>query len=117
MPTIDADAHVIETENTWNYLEGHEAQFQPVLLSANRDGREFWLIDGNVFPRSNVNKAIPIASREMLDVKERLRHLDELELDVQVLYPTVFLRQLSTTLPAVIFMWAVRETRGFCPMW
>ena len=95
MPTIDADAHVIETENTWNYLERDEAQFQPVLLSANRDGRQFWLIDGNVFPRSNVNKAIPIASREMLDVKERLRHLDELELDVQVLYPTVFLRQLT----------------------
>jgi len=31
----------------------------------------------------------------MLDVKERLRHLDELELDVQVLYPTIFLRQLT----------------------
>ena len=90
MPTIDADAHVIETENTWNYLEGHEAKFQPVLLSANRDGGEFWLIDGNVFTRSNVNKAIPIASREMLDVKERIRHLDELELDVQILYPTSF---------------------------
>ena len=39
MPTIDADAHVIETENTWNYLEGHEAEFRPALLSANRDGR------------------------------------------------------------------------------
>ena len=62
MPTIDADAHVIETENTWNYLEGLEAEFRPVLLSANRDGREFWLIDGNVFARSNVNKAIPVAS-------------------------------------------------------
>ena len=56
MPTIDADAHVIETENTWNYLEGHEAEFRPALLSANRDGREFWLIDGNVFTRSNVNE-------------------------------------------------------------
>ena len=43
MPTIDADAHVIESESTWNYLEGHEAQFKPVLLSANHDGRAFVL--------------------------------------------------------------------------
>src|SRR5262244_2034082 len=95
MPTIDADAHVVETENTWNYLEEYEAEFRPVLLSANRDGREFWLLDGNVFTRTNINKNIPLASREMLAVKERLRHLDELDLDIQVLYPSVCLRQLT----------------------
>ena len=100
MPTIDADAHVIETENTWNYLDEREAEFQPILVSSNHDGREFWLIDGSVFTRSNINKAIPKASREMLDVKERLRHLDELSLDVQILYPTIFLKQL-TRKPAV----------------
>ena len=38
MPTIDADAHVIETENTWNYLEGHETQFQPVLPQTAMEG-------------------------------------------------------------------------------
>ncbi len=32
MPIIDADAHVIETERTWEYMEDPEAKFRPTLV-------------------------------------------------------------------------------------
>jgi predicted TIM-barrel fold metal-dependent hydrolase len=95
MPTIDADTHVIETERTWAYMEGDEAKFRPTIVSA-ENGRQLWLIDGKVFSRGvNVNPDIPPGVREMRDIEARLRHMDELEIDVQVLYPSLFLRPLT----------------------
>jgi predicted TIM-barrel fold metal-dependent hydrolase len=95
MPTIDADAHVIETERTWEFMAGAEAKYKPVVVSM-EGGRQFWLIDGRVFSRGvNVNPAIPAAVREMRDIETRLRHMDELEIDIQVLYPSLFLRALT----------------------
>jgi uncharacterized protein len=95
MPTIDADAHVIESERTWEYMEGPEAKYKPVFVSM-ESGRKLWLIDGKVFSRGvNINQEIPAAVREMRDLETRLRHMDELEIDVQVLYPSLFLRALT----------------------
>ncbi len=95
MPTIDADTHVIETERTWEYMEGDEAKFRPALVSM-KSGRKFWLIDGKVFSRgANVDPDIPSGVREMRDIQARLRHMDALEIDVQVLYPSLFLRPLT----------------------
>ncbi len=96
MATIDADAHVIETERTWEYMEPGEAELRPLRMSPGQGGREFWLVDGRVFSRGvNVNKDIPAASREMQDIELRLKHMDELDIDVQVLYPSLFLRPLT----------------------
>lgn len=96
MPTIDADAHVIETERTWEYMEGAQAKFRPALVSL-EGRRQFWLIDGKAFSRGvNVNQEIPAEIREMRDIKARLRHMDELEIDMQVLYPSLFLRPLTS---------------------
>jgi predicted TIM-barrel fold metal-dependent hydrolase len=95
MPTIDADTHVIETERTWEFMEGSEAKFRPAIVSV-ESGRQLWLIDGKVFSRGvNVNPDIPADVREMRDIEARLRHMDELEIDVQVLYPSLFLRPLT----------------------
>lgn len=97
MPVIDADAHVLETERTWDYMEASEREFRPQIVSArDQPGREFWLIDGRVQPKSqNVGQDAPRASREMEDIETRLNHMDELGVDIQVLYPTVFLRPLT----------------------
>jgi predicted TIM-barrel fold metal-dependent hydrolase len=97
MPTIDADAHVIETEHTWDYMESSESKFRPVTVTVNNEpNKQFWLIDGGVFSRtSNVNKKLPAASRELLDAKARVTHLDELGIDLQVLYPSLFLVPLT----------------------
>ena len=95
MSTIDADAHVIETERTWEQMQGSEAKFRPALVDA-AGGRKQWSIDGRRFSRGvNVNPEIPPAVREMRDIEARLRHMDELEIDIQVLYPSLFLRPLT----------------------
>ncbi|HYY24446.1 MAG TPA: amidohydrolase family protein [Candidatus Udaeobacter sp.] len=94
MPTIDADAHVIESERTWQYIEADE--LRPSLITSNGGKREHWLIDGRVFSRGvNVNRELPEAIRDMRDVEGRLRHMDELGIDIQVLYPSLFLRPLT----------------------
>jgi len=95
MPTIDSDAHVIESEETWNYMEGSEAEFRPKLVDA-QNGNRTWLIDGKEFPRGgNVNRKIPTDVLEMRDIPNRLKHMDELGIDIQVLYPSLFLRPLT----------------------
>ena len=99
MATIDADAHVIETERTWDYLAGDEQSFRPRVVHTERPlGVEsaWWLIDGRLQPKmTNLGLDTPEAAREMADVQARLRHMDELGVDVQVLYPTIFLRPLT----------------------
>ena len=34
MLRIDADAHVLETEKTWEYMEGAERKFRPQVVGA-----------------------------------------------------------------------------------
>jgi predicted TIM-barrel fold metal-dependent hydrolase len=94
MATIDADAHVIESEQTWEYSENDK--FRPVLLIPSSGGLQHWLVDGRVFNRGvNVNRELPEAIRDMRDIEGRLRHMDELGIDIQVLYPSLFLRPLT----------------------
>jgi uncharacterized protein len=94
MPTIDADAHVIESERTWGYIEADE--LRPALTTSNDGKRQYWLIDGRVFSRGvNVNHELPEAIRDMRDIEGRLRHMDKLGIDTQVLYPSLFLRPLT----------------------
>ena len=93
MPVIDSDAHVIENESAWDYMLESERQFRPKLVAAaNGDPAvDFWLIDGRLMPRSNVEKKLPRAAREMSDLSLRIKHMDELSVDIQVIYPTVFI--------------------------
>jgi predicted TIM-barrel fold metal-dependent hydrolase len=98
MPVIDADAHVIETEKTWDYMEGADRAFRPEAVVTNGPSRkEYWLIDGRLRGRrSNIGLDTPEASREMADVQARLRHMDELGIDIQVLYPSIFTGPLTS---------------------
>ncbi|HWP59877.1 MAG TPA: amidohydrolase family protein [Candidatus Acidoferrales bacterium] len=98
MATIDADAHVIETEHTWSYMTESEAQFRPRIVGPQNPTdttATYWVIDGRLHPRTNVGKETPQEAREMRDIEKRLRHMDELGVDVQVLYPTLFLTPIS----------------------
>ncbi|MBM2810839.1 MAG: Amidohydro-rel protein [Chloroflexi bacterium] len=91
MAVIDADAHVIETERTWEFLDEAERSFGPVPVAATAGSdKVYWLIDGKARGRGgNVGKMFPKESRELLDVSARLRHMDELGTDIQVLYPSI----------------------------
>jgi predicted TIM-barrel fold metal-dependent hydrolase len=98
MLKIDADAHVLETEKTWEYMEGAERQYRPQVIGST-DGTtndEYWLVDGTLRLKSrNVGKNTPMASRELRDVTSRLRHMDELGVDIQVIFPTIFIIPLT----------------------
>jgi predicted TIM-barrel fold metal-dependent hydrolase len=93
MPIIDADAHVIENESAWDYMLESERQFRPRIVgAANGDPAvDYWFIDGRLMPRSNVEKTLPEAARNMSDLSIRIKHMDELSIDVQVIYPTIFI--------------------------
>lgn len=108
MPTIDADAHVVENEQIWDYLEGDERQFRPKVLrldaekgAASQRGEEFWSIDGETTRkgRNYARAGAPKESAELTDVQARLRHMDELGIDIQVLFPT-FVAGLGLMRPA-----------------
>src|SRR4030095_6350114 len=105
LPIVDADAHVIETEHTWDYLEPSEKKFRPRLFYTPADEtRQYWVIDDKIrgfrFPtlserqlrefaqRAGRNFETPQAARELDDVELRLKHMDELGIDIQVLHNT-----------------------------
>ena len=97
MRVIDADAHVIENESTRDYMLESERQFKPKIVGATnaKDPFDYWLVDGRVIPRSNVGRELPVGAREMTDLSLRIKHMDELGINCQVIYPTFFITPIS----------------------
>lgn len=112
-PIIDADAHVVETERTWDYLPAAEQKFRPKLYSAPADPtRQYWVIDDKIAgfrqltlserelrefaERAGRNFETPKTARELDDVELRLKHMDELGIDVQVLHNTFWIERITT---------------------
>jgi predicted TIM-barrel fold metal-dependent hydrolase len=97
MAVIDADAHVVETERTWEYMEEAERLFKPEVVVPKAGGdREYWLIEGRAFAKNtNIGKDTPDEAREVSNIATRLAHMDVLAVDMHVLYPTIFLRPLT----------------------
>jgi hypothetical protein len=87
MLTIDADAHVIENESAWDYMLESERQFRPRIVQATNvdTSVDYWFIDGRLMPRTNVEKKLPQAARDMSDHSIRIKHMDELDIDIQVI--------------------------------
>jgi predicted TIM-barrel fold metal-dependent hydrolase len=98
---IDADTHVDETEATWEYMTQAESRFMPVTLDPGKAvipgelrPHRFWLVDGRLGLRrwrADERTGVTLPQRELLDVQGRLRHMDEMGVDVQVIYPTYLL--------------------------
>jgi len=109
MPVIDADCHVIEADHTWAYLDPADEQYRPKPHhSAKEPDEAFWEIDGEVRRRPfgtaargtrseslSGFAATTMDTRTLGDVQARIAHMDELGVDVQVLYPTIYLTQIS----------------------
>lgn len=98
MAIIDSDAHVIETDRTWDYLGESERIFKPVAVRGpNTRGvdTDYWIIDGRLIFKGPAGDDVSRPLREMEDIPGRLRHMDELETDLQVLFPTLFLRPIT----------------------
>jgi len=103
MRAIDADAHVDETDATWEYMDEADRRLKPISFELSPDeprgpgdGRRhrIWLINGSARLRrfrSDQATETTLETRELLDVDARLRHMDELGIEAQVLFPTMFL--------------------------
>ena len=101
MARIDVDAHVDETDATWAFLAEADLAHRPATadpgvptVPGDRRPHRIWLIDGHTRLRrwrDDVRTGTVRATRELADVPARLAHMDELNVDVQVLYPTLFL--------------------------
>lgn len=136
MPTIDADCHVIEAEHTWSYFDESDARYQPLTLTAS-DGRRYLSIDGrlrsggteddraarNVATRREGREDLSgfarttEAMRTMRDIDARLRHMDELGVDIQVLFPTMMILGQNTAKPAVEVALARSYNRWLADVW
>jgi len=104
---IDSDSHVVETERTWQFMDAEDERYRPVLAPHPKDPHtQWWIINGQArglrFPtlteeemeeRSKQlgrNVVTPIGAREGDDVERRLRHMDRLGIDVQVMIHTLW---------------------------
>src|SRR5262249_6984363 len=114
---VDADTHIAESQGMWEFLDREMYHRRPVLMSVPEDTlygerNAFWLIDGNIFPkpagrggfnlitpsaakRQQVRTDISLGCRDLTDPEARLRDMDQLGFDVQVIYPTLFLIYLT----------------------
>lgn len=109
---IDADAHVVETDRVWNYLDAADQKYRPTLVtSPDKPQRQFWILDGenlgSKFPSPDEKQSAehvkkfgrevdtPVQSRELTDVARRLAHMDDLGIDIQVLYNSLWITPLT----------------------
>lgn len=114
---IDADTHIAEPEGMWKYLGKEWHHRRPVIVTVPddtlyRDQTAVWLIDGNIFPKvagmggsllitpsaakkQTARKDISVGCRELTDTTTRLADMDRLSIHTQVIYPTLFLVQLT----------------------
>jgi predicted TIM-barrel fold metal-dependent hydrolase len=112
MPVIDADTHIDETDQTWEYFDPAEIAFKPTTeyskgFDPNRvdkagfRGGRYWLIDGKRQLRRFADDArtgTTAETRELIDIPARLAHMDRLGVDIQVMYPTLFLIEATERL-------------------
>ena len=130
---IDADAHVVESERVWDYLEDSEKKFRPTLVpSPENPKRQFWMLDGEnlgpKFPSPDEHESeahlkrfgrevgTPVAARELSNVQQRLKHMDELGIDVQVLFNSLWITPLTSRADAEIALsWA--WNRSLADVW
>lgn len=117
---IDADTHVDESEATFSYIPSSQDHLRPRTiafteeemppwLGADRSSGSglyrYWFIDGNLYPRrirSDFRTRTVIETRELSDVGARVKHMDSLNVETQIIYPTLFLREVSERADVVV---------------
>lgn len=109
---IDADSHVYEVDETWSYLPSEYHARRPLAVTLKPEDvpymmpmNGFWLIDARVVnptwgrgcvqagtPLTLVHpqrKSFSVGSQSLQDVDARLRDLDRVGVDIQVVYPSL----------------------------
>jgi predicted TIM-barrel fold metal-dependent hydrolase len=113
---IDADSHVEETADYWQYLDPKYEARRPIAIVAEDRPQlggmnAFWYIDGQVFPKP-VGRGVTIfatplemervkrkswswGSQALTRPEERVKDLDAGGIDIQVNFTTLFLETLT----------------------
>jgi uncharacterized protein len=125
MRVIDADGHVEENLITFSdkYFDPGFRSQRPQVVTGNEDGLAYWMIDEQLFPRRvgrgcnnlgtpvsyqgkpvrhALRKPDTIGSMELTNLSERLAIMDEENISLQVLYPTLFLAYPLSCNPAYV---------------
>ena len=96
MPIIDSDTHVDENDQTWDHVGDESMRPRAGSFNDGAASRDFWVVDGYKVHKAkrdeHTNTKTTIGTRELLDIEARLRDMDELGVDIQVIYPTIFNR-------------------------
>ena len=125
MRVIDADGHVEENLTTFSdkYFDPAFRAQRPQVVGAGEDGLAYWMIDEQLFPRrvgrgcNNLGTPVSfqgkpvrhaqrkpdtVGSMELTNLSERLTIMDEENIWLQVLYPTLFLAYPLSCNPAYV---------------
>jgi len=111
---IDADTHVIESERVWDQFDTKLAHRRPVGVvhqdPVNGQRRTRWVIDGELVPKPDGKGGQALATppvkpeeaeshdwlcKSLIDVPARLVDADKMGVDVQVVYPTLFIAHIT----------------------
>ena len=112
---LDADTHIAEPPEMWDYLDPEWYPRRPVIVEVPDDtlyggADHMWLIDGNIFPKAagrggnllvtptaqkNVRDRADVKSRELTDLALRFEEMELTGVDAHVVYPTLFLAFLT----------------------
>lgn len=117
MGIIDADGHVEESEQTWQYIPAALQAKRPVPVSWTEDTNwgehnGAWLVDYKIRKYASSpstmlraqRRAYSIGSQEVTDVPARLADLDRAGIEQQVLFPSSWLGNLSEDLELLTAM-------------
>ena len=66
-----------------------------VNMLASFQRNAYWKIGDQFQTKTNVSRELREDVRDMVDIEARLAHMDETNVDIQVLFPTLFLRPIT----------------------
>ncbi|MCB2107467.1 MAG: amidohydrolase family protein [Rhodobacteraceae bacterium] len=109
MKVIDVDAHGIEPASVWDYLAKSDEQYRPSILRKERGSaiqthfsgpstKEYWVIDNYLYGKHDPDAIaeaskgeISIGALTLDDIGARLANMDTQQVDVQIVYSSIFL--------------------------
>jgi predicted TIM-barrel fold metal-dependent hydrolase len=109
MKIIDVDTHVNEPASVWDYLDTAGEEFRPSILRkavgapiqahfAGPTHQEFWVIDNMLYGKHNLEAIagyshgeLEVGAIALDDIAARLRFMDKQQVDVQVIFSSIFL--------------------------
>ncbi|MBI3078562.1 MAG: amidohydrolase family protein [Deltaproteobacteria bacterium] len=113
---VDADSHVMEVPETWEYLDEEFRDRRPVVaraegLTTMPHMDAWWLIDGQIHPRlwgrgTTVSgtpltmtfargKTFTLGSQGLTDIEARLRDMDAYGIQIQVLFSSILFHRVT----------------------